>query len=364
VRSINKLKFILRAYNQDGQLGSIPGRNETEGPGFTCYVFAWFIGEGYSTIYTVTTVVFGPNGMPVNVTTPVHSYDMDGNDQINYPTTLPVGVPSNGKWRLIRLGNNTPIDNIVGEPGREIVVPPQSVRVPACPPPPDLNSPRIPPLLNEDAKPAPEAAPDPITEAYIREATICGEGSREDVAGQSLVWTIAQNRARWRASRRPLKVTIPAGVPDSPLIRELLNLNAFSCWNTTYPSADKKAREKAGYDPRSSESAFRQRAEYLKSLCRGGSSHEDVSPAQGIQALKEAGMTEEEAANTFLYLNPKTAGDVDLWAIDAKESARNHPAPEVKWTDKIRSKDGRQHDATLVRIGRHVFVSGAPGLHP
>jgi hypothetical protein len=353
------------AYDQGGQLGSIPGRNETEGPGFTCYVFAWFTGEGYSTIYTVTAVVTGPNGMPVNVTTPVHAYDMDGNNQINYPTTPPpVGVPSNGKWRLIRLGNNTPIDNIVGEPGNEVVVPPQSVRVPACPPPPDLNSPHIPPLLNEDAKPAPEAAPE-ITEADIINATLCGEASREGVVGQSLVWAIAQNRATWRASRTQLNVKLPAGIPNTSLIREFLNLNAFSCWNNTYPSEDKKAKEKAGYNPRSSESAFRQRAEYLKSLCRGGSSHEDVlGPEQGRQALKEAGMTEEEAASTFLYLNPATAGDVDLWAIDTKQSATNHPAPEVKWKDKIRDKNGVKHDATLVRIGRHVFVSGAPGLHP
>jgi hypothetical protein len=361
VQSIDKLKFILRAYNQDGQLGSIPARNEAEGPGFTCYMFAWFTGAGYSNIYMVTTVVYGPNGMPVNVTTPVQAYDMDGNNQINYPTTPPpIGVPSTGKWRLIRLGNNTPIDTVVGEPGREVIVPPQSVSTPACPPPPYLGSPRIPPLLNEDA----QTAPEPITEAYITNATLCGEASREGVVGQSLVWAIAENRATWRASRTPLNVKLPAGIPSTPLIKEFLNLNAFSCWNNTYPSPDKKAREKAGYNPRSSQSAFRQRAEYLKSLCSGGTRHEDAGPAQGRQALKDAGMTEEEAANTFLYLNPKTAGDVDLWAIDAKESARNHPAPEVKWTDKIRSKDGRQHDATLVRIGRHVFVSGAPGLHP
>lgn len=349
------------AYDQGGQLGSIPARNETEGPGFTCYIFAWFTGEGYSTIYTVTTVVNGPNGIPINVTTPVHAYDMDGNNQINYPTTPPpIGVPSNGKWRLIRLGNNTPIDNIVGEPGSEVVVAPQSAREPACPPPPYLGSPRIPPLLNEDAITVPEE----ITEAYIINATLCGEASREGLAGQSLVWAIAENRKTWRASRTQLNVKLPAGIPNTSIIREFLKLNAFSCWNNTYPSPDKKAKEKAGSNPRSSESAFRQRAEYLKSLCGGGSSHEDASPAQGRQALKQAGMTEEEAANTFLYLNPATAGDADLWAIDTKQSANNHPAPEVKWTDKIRDRYGVKHDATLVRIGRHVFVSGAPGLHP
>jgi hypothetical protein len=363
VRPIDKLKFILKAYDQGGQLGSEPARNEAEGPGFTCYMFAWFTGADYSNIYMVTRVVTGPDGMPVNVTTPVHAYDMDGNNQINYPTTPPpIGVPSTGKWRLIRLGNNTPIDTVVGEPGREIIVPPQGVSTPACPPPTTLNSPQIPPLLDQDVKPAPRPKPEAITEAYIIDATLCGEASTEGLVGQSLVWAIADNRARWRASRTPLNITLPAGIPSTPIVKEFLKLNAFSCWNNTYPSKNQAIRDRAGSNPRSSESAFRKRAEYLKSLCGAGGAHEDASAAQGRTALVGAGMTQEEAANTFLYLNPNASGSKDNWVVDTVRSAKNHPG-KVKWVDTIRDSKGKGHTATLVRIGRHVFVSG-PGLNP
>jgi hypothetical protein len=73
-------------------------------------------------------------------------------------------------------------------------------------------------------------------------------------------------------------------------------------------------------------------------------------------------MTQEEAANTFLYLNPAVAGSKDKWAVDTVRSAKNHPGKTI-WVDTIRDSKGKGHTATLVRIGRHVFVSG-PGLNP
>lgn len=347
MNSIKKLRIVLSAYAPPIVPSvAIPGKNTIQEGGFTCYMFAWFVGPGYNQIYLQTTVQTGPDGLPVNISVPVHSYDADGNDVINYPTAPPniIGVPSSGKWRLVRLGSNAPIDTIVGEPGQEFVVPPQATP-PACPPPPTQLS--------------PEEVQYP-TEADIINATLCGEASTEGLEGQSLVWAIAENRSKVR--RSPIKVTLPTGVPNTPIVREFLKLNAFSCWNNTYPSRNQSIRDRAGSNPRSGISNFNQRLRYLASLCGTGRAHEDASPEQGRTALVRAGMTEAEAKRAFLYLNPKSAKSNDFWAVDTIASANRNPGV-TKWVDEIRDSRGKKQKTTLVRIGRHVFIS-SPGLNP
>lgn len=350
--SIRKLRIVLSAYAPPiVPPEAVPGKNTIQEGGFTCYMFAWFVGPGYNQIYLQTTVQTGPNGLPVNISVPVHSYDADGNDVINYPTAPPniIGVPSFGKWRLVKLGSNTPIDTISGEPGQEIALPPAATP-PACPPPPQ----QLPP-----ERPEPEEVEYP-TEADIINATLCGEASTEGLEGQSLVWAIAENRSKVR--RSPIKVTLPAGVPNTPIVREFLKLNAFSCWNNTYPSRNQSIRDRAGSNPRSGISNFNQRLRYLASLCGSGRAHEDASPEQGRAALVRAGMTQKEAERTFLYLNPKTAGSKDNWAVDTVASAKRNPGKTI-WKDEIRDWEGKKHKTTLVRIGNHVFIS-SPGLNP
>lgn len=354
MNSIKKLRIILSAYAPPVVPPvATPGKNAPPEGGFTCYMFAWFVGPNYDQLYTQTIVQVGPDGLPINISVPIHKYDADGNNVINYPTAPPniVGVPSSGRWRLITIGSNTPIDTIAGEPGNEIVIAPPSTP-PACPPPPQ----QLPP-----ARPEPEEAPNAKpTEKDIINATLCGEASNEGLEGQSLIWAVAENRAR--ARRAPIKVTLPAGVPNTPIVREFLKPLAFSCWNNTYPSSKQSVRDRAGSNPRSGISNFNQRLRFLASLCRGGRAHEDASPAQGRTALVAAGMSQQEAERTFLYLNPKSVTSKDKWAVDTVASARRNPGKKI-WTDEIRDSKGKKHKTTLVRIGNHVFIS-SPGLNP
>lgn len=341
MNSINKLRRVLGA-----AMVAPPTMNEGKNnppPGsFSCYMFAWFTGPGFGTIYLQN--VANPDGLPLNI--PATAYDADGNDQVNYPTSPPEieGAPSNGRWRLIPIGSNTPLDTVVTNPDGTITITP----------PPSTNEPcRKPELLA-------------ITYLQILEATVCGEAANEGAEGKSLVLTIAKNRAVKTGGNA--STVLPPGLaggilPDQmALIRELLKDKAFSCWNDKYPG-NAAAQEAAGSYPRSSQTAFQKRMNFLSSFCRGGNGMAGVTVAIGRKALQTYGMTKEESEQTYLYLNPaKASKKAGKWAEDTINSANRHP-DDTYWTDNIRDYLGRIHKATLVRIGRHVFVS-SPGLTP
>ena len=338
MNSINKLIRVLGAamvapptMNQ--------GKNNPPPGGFTCYMFAWFTGPGFGTIYLQN--IPGPDGMPVNV--PVPAYDADGNGQVNYPTTPPtiVGVPSDGRWRLISVGSNTPLDTVTGEPGSETIVPPSGT----------------PEACREPPKPL-----EKITKNLMYLATICGEASTESVEGKSLVMAIANNRAQKKVNRLPASV-VPSWVEDSPVVREFLTPLAFSCWNDRYPSNNAAVREAAGSNPRASRANFEKRLNYLLSLCGENPSMAGVSPAYGRRSLVERGMTEAQAKRTYLYLNPESANSQEGWATSTVDSANRHPFPAKFWKDTITGYRGAKTKAVLVRYNNHVFVS-SPDLNP
>jgi hypothetical protein len=85
--------------------------------------------------------------------------------------------------------------------------------------------------------------------------------------------------------------------------------------------------------------------------------------ACGINALRDLGFTDQEAARTTHYLNPVTADSEANWAVDVIRSWRNHPT-ECKngkpWTDQVRNEAGELGSVRMVCVGKHVFVSGLP----
>jgi hypothetical protein len=232
------------------------------------------------------------------------------------------------------------LDTVTGEPGSETIVPPSGTPVACLEPPTQLQD---------------------ITEREVWVASVCGEAASEGPEGKSLVLTIAKNRANKTGGNA--STVIPPGVQATPLVRELLKIKAFSCWNDQFPSPNAAVREAAGSNPRSSRANFEKRMNYLLSRCGSGDPIAGVSVTVGRKALQDYGMTKEESERTYLYLNPATASKkAGNWAEDTIKSANAHPN-DTYWTGNIRDSGGRVQKATLVRIGRHVFVS-SPGLNP
>jgi hypothetical protein len=181
-------------------------------------------------------------------------------------------------------------------------------------------------------------------------ATLCGEARGEvkkDPTAANVVYATIRNRMfngtvdSFNVERGNI---FPYGSATPPLVNKIFQKYAYSIWNdeSIFESCD----------------TFSSKMKEL--MC-------DVIPTVdyniGIARLIASGMTQKEAANTMHYLNTGTATSEEPWVVSATASKNKHLkecSSGKAWRDVLVGRKGIKFNATLVCIGRHLFVSGVP----
>jgi hypothetical protein len=191
-----------------------------------------------------------------------------------------------------------------------------------------------------------------FTLGEIIKANICGEAKgemRKNPDAANLVYATMMNRRLHGPAHLLSDVNrgpIYNGDMTHPMARVIFSRWQYSVWN-----------DRSIFDNCEN---FKNKMNELMSGCllNGPPCH-----VCGINALRDLGFTDQEAAKTTHYINPRTADSKENWVIDVIESWRNHPT-ECKngtpWTDQIRNDAGQLGTVRMVCVGKHVFISGLP----
>lgn len=194
-----------------------------------------------------------------------------------------------------------------------------------------------------------------FTLGQIIKATICGEAKgeiRRDPDAGNLVYATMMNRrlngpAHLLGNESTLnRGAIYNGMDSHPMSRVMFSRFQYSIWN------DKSIFESC--------ESFKNKMNELMSGCllNGPPCH-----VCGLNRLKDAGFTTQEASRTTHYINPRSSDSKERWVLDVISSWRKHPAAcrsGQAWADQIRNRAGELVTAKLTCIGNHVFVSGLP----
>ena len=194
-----------------------------------------------------------------------------------------------------------------------------------------------------------------VTLGQIIKATICGEAKGEiqrDPNAGNLVYATMMNRrlngpAHLLGNENTLnRGEIYNGIDSHPMSRVIFSRFQYSIWN------DKSIFESC--------ENFKNK---IKELMSGCSLNGPPCHVCGLNRLREAGFTTQEASRTTHYINPRSSDSEERWVKDVISSWRNHPTAcrsGQAWTDQIRNRAGELVTAKLTCIGNHVFVSGLP----
>lgn len=191
-----------------------------------------------------------------------------------------------------------------------------------------------------------------FTLGQIIKATICGEAKgeiRKNPDAGNLVYATMMNR-RLNGPMHLLadvnRGPIYNGGMSHPMSRVIFSRWQYSIWN------DSSIFENC-------ENFTNKMSELMRGcLLSGPPCH-----VCGINALRDLGFTEQEAAKTTHYLNPVTADSEENWVVDVIKSWRRHEQDCKNgrpWTDKVRNDAGELTSVRMVCVGKHVFVSGLP----